>query len=109
MTNELNAKPVPNKSGTRRSISESPVMPMPESPSDRMAALKNLGATFQEGHQKISKVATPTEEFVPSFVDTHQVEAMAQNHSNNDSNNDSNGNQGGPDSLQDAGMATKVD
>ncbi|KAI8370640.1 uncharacterized protein BYT42DRAFT_475429, partial [Radiomyces spectabilis] len=50
------------------------VSPMP-SGTERMDALKNLGATFEEGQRRVSKVATPTEtEFVPSFVDTAQLE-----------------------------------
>lgn len=57
------------------SVSESPIEPGPEKPNDRMAALKDLGATFKEGDRRVSKVATPTDpEMVPSFVDTHRVE-----------------------------------
>jgi hypothetical protein len=60
-------------SAPRKSVSDSPVEAMPQGP-NRIAALKHLGATFEEGNQKVAKVATPIEDVpVPSFVDTEQV------------------------------------
>ncbi|ORE05289.1 hypothetical protein BCV72DRAFT_183606, partial [Rhizopus microsporus var. microsporus] len=54
---------------------ESPISPMPTGP-ERMAALRNLGATFEEGKKSVAKVATPNETVVPSFVDLNQLEYM---------------------------------
>ncbi|KAI8138090.1 hypothetical protein BJV82DRAFT_632566 [Fennellomyces sp. T-0311] len=97
MTNSMSNNTItPSSGNTRRSVADSKVIPMPRTTGDRMAALTDLGATFQEGQHKVSKVATPTDpEMVPSFVDTHQVEALARQNNN--------------DSLQDAAMATKAD
>lgn len=49
------------------------ISPMPTG-AERMAALRDLGATFEEGQKSISKVATPTETIVPSFVDSDHLE-----------------------------------
>jgi len=49
------------------------ISPMPTG-AERMAALRDLGATFEEGQKSIAKVATPTETVVPSFVDSDQLE-----------------------------------
>ncbi|GAA5809019.1 hypothetical protein MFLAVUS_002421 [Mucor flavus] len=49
------------------------ISPMPVG-AERMAALRDLGATFEEGQKTISKVATPTETIVPSFVDSDHLE-----------------------------------
>jgi hypothetical protein len=49
------------------------ISPMPTS-TKRMAALRDLGATFEEGKRSIAKVATPTETVVPSFVDSEHLE-----------------------------------
>ncbi|KAG1054123.1 hypothetical protein G6F46_003475 [Rhizopus delemar] len=75
-----------NKNSERRrsSVSESPITPMPMGP-DRMAALKHLGATFEEGKKSVAKVATPNNEtVVPSFVDSDQLDFMV--HHRRDSN-----------------------
>lgn len=53
--------------------SEENVSPMPTG-AERMAALRDLGATFEEGQKTIAKVATPTETIVPSFVDSEHLE-----------------------------------
>jgi hypothetical protein len=49
------------------------ISPMPTG-AERMAALRDLGATFEEGQRSVAKVATPTETVVPSFVDSDQLE-----------------------------------
>ncbi|KAG0168262.1 hypothetical protein DFQ28_005292 [Apophysomyces sp. BC1034] len=50
--------------------------PMPHG-QDRIAALKELGATFIEGNRRISKIATPTgSERMPTFVDAGQIEEL---------------------------------
>lgn len=51
------------------------ISPMPTG-AERMAALRDLGATFEEGQKSISKVATPTETIVPSFVDSDHLEQI---------------------------------
>jgi len=51
------------------------ISPMPTG-AERMAALRDLGATFEEGQRSIAKVATPTETVVPSFVDADQLEVV---------------------------------
>ncbi|KAI7907696.1 uncharacterized protein BX663DRAFT_491756 [Cokeromyces recurvatus] len=51
------------------------ITPMPIG-AERMAALRDLGATFEEGKRSIAKVATPTETIVPSFVDSDHLEAL---------------------------------
>ncbi|GAN07116.1 hypothetical protein MAM1_0149c06608 [Mucor ambiguus] len=51
------------------------ISPMPTG-AERMAALRDLGATFEEGQKSIAKVATPTETVVPSFVDSDQLEVL---------------------------------
>ncbi|KAI9244604.1 hypothetical protein EDC94DRAFT_629466 [Helicostylum pulchrum] len=51
------------------------ISPMPVG-AERMAALRDLGATFEEGKKTISKVATPTETIVPSFVDSDHLEQI---------------------------------
>ncbi|KAL9550617.1 hypothetical protein MBANPS3_004638 [Mucor bainieri] len=56
------------------------ISPMPTG-AERMAALRDLGATFEEGQRSIAKVATPTETVVPSFVDSDQLEVLL--HKNN--------------------------
>jgi fatty acid-binding protein DegV len=53
--------------------STSMISPMPTG-AERMAALRDLGATFEEGQKSIAKVATPTETIVPSFVDSNHLE-----------------------------------
>lgn len=53
--------------------SSSMISPMPTG-AERMAALRDLGATFEEGQKSIAKVATPTETIVPSFVDSDHLE-----------------------------------
>ncbi|RCH78007.1 hypothetical protein CU098_000068 [Rhizopus stolonifer] len=55
--------------------SDEAITPMPTG-AERMAALKNLGATFEEGQRSIAKVATPTETIVPSFVDSDHLEVI---------------------------------
>ncbi|KAI8068107.1 uncharacterized protein B0P05DRAFT_589469 [Gilbertella persicaria] len=55
--------------------SDEAITPMPTG-AERMAALKNLGATFEEGQRSIAKVATPTETIVPSFVDSDHLEKI---------------------------------
>lgn len=41
----------------------------------RVAALKDLGATFEEGTRKICKIATPvSSDDIPSFMDADRVE-----------------------------------
>ncbi|KAI8967807.1 hypothetical protein BDF20DRAFT_899400 [Mycotypha africana] len=52
---------------------EMEVSPMPTG-AERMAALRDLGATFEEGQKSIAKVATPTGTVVPSFVDSDHLE-----------------------------------
>lgn len=54
------------------------VSPMPIG-AERMAALRDLGATFEEGQKSIAKVATPTETIVPSFVDSDHLEVRYMN------------------------------
>jgi hypothetical protein len=49
------------------------ILPMPTG-TERLAALQGLGVTFQEAHRRISKVATPNETVVPSFVDLKHLE-----------------------------------
>jgi hypothetical protein len=67
----------PTSSLPRKSVSESPIEGMPQGP-DRVAALKKLGATFEEGNHKVAKIATPIEETpVPSFVDNDQINVSA--------------------------------
>ncbi|KAI8328304.1 hypothetical protein EDC96DRAFT_530704 [Choanephora cucurbitarum] len=51
------------------------ITPMPTG-AERMAALRDLGATFEEGRKSIAKVATPTETVVPSFVDSDHLEQI---------------------------------
>ncbi|KAG2191569.1 hypothetical protein INT46_006207 [Mucor plumbeus] len=51
------------------------ISPMPTG-AERMAALRDLGATFEEGQRSVAKVATPTETVVPSFVDSDQLETL---------------------------------
>ncbi|KAI8640149.1 hypothetical protein BD408DRAFT_391034 [Parasitella parasitica] len=70
-----------NKCGAEEPVGD--ISPMPTG-AERMAALKNLGATFEEGQKSIAKVATPTETIVPSFVDSDQLEGLLQQ--KNDSN-----------------------
>jgi hypothetical protein len=52
------------------------ISPMPTG-AERMAALRDLGATFEEGKRSIAKVATPTETVVPSFVDSEHLEVRS--------------------------------
>ncbi|RCH89261.1 hypothetical protein CU097_011866 [Rhizopus azygosporus] len=66
---------VPSHERRRSSVSESPISPMPTGP-ERMVALRDLGATFEEGKKSVAKVATPNETVVPSFVDSNQLEYM---------------------------------
>ncbi|KAJ2955439.1 hypothetical protein NQZ79_g8557 [Umbelopsis isabellina] len=67
----------PANSQPRKSVSDSPIESMPKGP-DRVAALKKLGATFEEGNHKVAKIATPIEETpMPSFVDNDQVNRLA--------------------------------
>lgn len=53
------------------------VSPMPTG-AERMGALRDLGATFEEGQKSIAKVATPSETIVPSFVDSDHLEVSLQ-------------------------------
>ncbi|KAK4521870.1 uncharacterized protein ATC70_004408 [Mucor velutinosus] len=57
------------------------ISPMPTG-AERMAALRDLGATFEEGQRSIAKVATPTETVVPSFVDSDQLEGLLHKRDN---------------------------
>lgn len=42
---------------------------------ERLAALRDLGATFTEGHHRTTKIATPTgTPKLPTFVDASQIE-----------------------------------
>lgn len=67
---ELHSEPGFQK---RKSVSDSPIEAMPKGP-NRIAALEDLGATFEEGNHEVTKIATPIEDIsVPSFVDTDQV------------------------------------
>ncbi|KAI9484058.1 MAG: hypothetical protein EXX96DRAFT_606973 [Benjaminiella poitrasii] len=44
---------------------------------ERLAALRDLGATFDEGHHKTTKIATPSgTPKLPSFVDANQIECL---------------------------------
>ncbi|KAI9497625.1 hypothetical protein BDB00DRAFT_584149 [Zychaea mexicana] len=53
------------------------ISPMPSSGQERVAALKELGGTFNEGHRRVSKIATPTSsDTIPSFMDTNQIEEL---------------------------------
>ncbi|KAI8883471.1 hypothetical protein K501DRAFT_249645 [Backusella circina FSU 941] len=46
---------------------------------DRLAALRDLGATFNEGQHRVTKIATPTgTPKLPTFVDAGQIEKMIQ-------------------------------
>jgi hypothetical protein len=56
----------------------SDILPMPTGLA-RMAALRDLGATFEEGQKSIAKVATPNETIVPSFVDSNYLEVIKMN------------------------------
>ncbi|CAO3687213.1 unnamed protein product [Umbelopsis ramanniana] len=72
---ELHSQP---DSHPRKSVSDSPIEPMPRGV-NRIEALKNLGATFEEGNHEVAKIATPIEETpVPSFVDTEQVNRLTR-------------------------------
>ncbi|KAI8875354.1 hypothetical protein K501DRAFT_262937 [Backusella circina FSU 941] len=51
------------------------ILPMPTG-TERLAALKGLGVTFQEAQRRISKIATPNETVVPSFVDSQHLETL---------------------------------
>jgi hypothetical protein len=43
--------------------------------SERLAALRDLGATFDEGQHRTTKIATPTgTPKLPTFVDAVQIE-----------------------------------
>lgn len=67
---ELHSEP---GSQERKSVSDSPIEAMPKGP-NRIAALEDLGATFEEGNHEVTKIATPIEDIsVPSFVDADQV------------------------------------
>lgn len=59
------------------------ISPMPTG-AERMAALRDLGATFEEGKRSIAKVATPTETVVPSFVDSEHLEVRLVHEKEND-------------------------
>ncbi|KAI8094971.1 uncharacterized protein B0P05DRAFT_524140 [Gilbertella persicaria] len=46
---------------------------------ERLAALRDLGATFTEGHHKTAKIATPSGiPKLPTFVDVGQIEYLLQ-------------------------------
>ncbi|CAO3654986.1 unnamed protein product [Mucor hiemalis] len=46
---------------------------------DRLAALRDLGATFDEGQHRTTKIATPTgTPKLPTFVDASQIERLLQ-------------------------------
>ncbi|KAI9482965.1 MAG: hypothetical protein EXX96DRAFT_556316 [Benjaminiella poitrasii] len=68
--NSLRERRLSNKEGDEELIT-----PMPTG-AERMAALRDLGATFEEGKRSIAKVATPTETVVPSFVDSDHLETL---------------------------------
>ena len=65
-----------NDTGSLEGEALGAISPMPTG-AERMAALRDLGATFEEGQRSIAKVATPTETVVPSFVDSDQLEVIA--------------------------------
>ncbi|GAB5586311.1 hypothetical protein Unana1_01211 [Umbelopsis nana] len=72
---ELHSEP---GSQPRKSVSDSPIEPMPKGP-NRIAALKHLGTTFEEGNHQVAKIATPIEDTpVPSFVDSDQISRLAR-------------------------------
>ncbi|CAO3680812.1 unnamed protein product [Umbelopsis vinacea] len=72
---ELHSEPGYQK---RKSVSDSPIEAMPEGP-NRIAALEDLGATFDEGNHEVTKIATPREDIsVPSFVDADRVRRLSQ-------------------------------
>ncbi|KAI9284241.1 hypothetical protein BC943DRAFT_65426 [Umbelopsis sp. AD052] len=72
---ELHAQP---DSQQRKSVSDSPIEPMPRGV-NRIEALKDLGATFEEGNHEVAKIATPIGETpVPSFIDSQQVDLLAR-------------------------------
>lgn len=42
---------------------------------ERLAALRDLGVTFKEGTQRVTKIATPSgTPILPSFVDAGQID-----------------------------------
>ncbi|KAI9244654.1 hypothetical protein BY458DRAFT_591370 [Sporodiniella umbellata] len=44
---------------------------------ERLAALKDLGVTFNEGTHRVTKIATPSgTPTLPSFVDADQIESL---------------------------------
>ncbi|KAI8988231.1 hypothetical protein BDF20DRAFT_953128 [Mycotypha africana] len=46
---------------------------------ERLAALRDLGATFDEGRHKTTKIATPSgTPKIPAFVDAGQIERLLQ-------------------------------
>ncbi|KAI8353226.1 hypothetical protein BD560DRAFT_427057 [Blakeslea trispora] len=66
------------QSNNQNAMSNEDITPMPTG-AERMAALRDLGATFEEGRKSIAKVATPTETVVPSFVDSDHLEQILRN------------------------------
>ncbi|KAI9281156.1 hypothetical protein BY458DRAFT_499736 [Sporodiniella umbellata] len=72
---KINHQHNPLDSRRTSNVSDSSVSPMPMGP-QRMAALKDLGATFEEGRKSVTKVATPTETVVPSFVDSEKLDYL---------------------------------
>ena len=63
------------QSNNQNAMKSEEITPMPTG-AERMAALRDLGATFEEGRKSIAKVATPTETVVPSFVDSDHLEVI---------------------------------
>ncbi|KAG2231888.1 hypothetical protein BDF21DRAFT_467019 [Thamnidium elegans] len=58
------------------SLKDKDIRSMPEG-SARLAALRDLGATFDEGHHRTTKIATPSgTPKLPTFVDAGQIERM---------------------------------
>ncbi|CAO0791854.1 unnamed protein product [Mucor circinelloides] len=46
---------------------------------ERLAALRDLGVTFDEGHHRTTKIATPSgTPKLPTFVDAGQIEHLLQ-------------------------------
>ncbi|KAI8640661.1 hypothetical protein BD408DRAFT_419439 [Parasitella parasitica] len=46
---------------------------------ERLAALRDLGVTFDEGHHRTTKIATPSgTPKLPTFVDANQIERLLQ-------------------------------
>ncbi|KAI9338871.1 hypothetical protein BD770DRAFT_400471 [Pilaira anomala] len=62
------------------SLKDKDIRSMPEG-SERLAALRDLGATFDEGQHRTTKIATPSgTPKLPTFVDAGQMERMLKEH-----------------------------